>query len=123
MAKYRIYAGLSGRFGGMVYQGIYDCKSQEEANWKAYDIAVEEYESYGGSHGLLDIDDCYEDLLESGWIDPGHQPDSEIHRLVEDAYREQVEMWIEYKAVLCAEDPADDDWKSPDDDADCFCDD
>ena len=109
MAKYRIYAGLSGGFGGAVYQGTFECKSQQEAEWQAYDIAVEEYESYGGSHGLLDWDGCYEDLLESGWIDPGHQSDSEIHRMVEDAYREQVESWIEYKAVLCGENSADED--------------
>lgn len=73
MAKYRIYAGLRGGFyRGMVYQGIFEFPSQEEATWRAYDIAWEEYESYGGSNGLLDRDDIYHGLLEAGWIDPGH---------------------------------------------------
>lgn len=99
MTKYRIYAGLKGRFGGMVYQGTYEFASQEEATWRAYDIAWEEYESHGGKHGLPDRDDIYEGLLEAGWIDAGHQSDEEIANMVLDAYREQVEAWIEYKAV------------------------
>jgi hypothetical protein len=101
MAKYRIYAGLSGSFGGAVYQGTFDCPSQEEANWKAYDIAVEEYESYGGSHGLMDREACYEDLLDSGWLDG--KSNEEIDNLVDDRYREEIEGWIEYKAVLAEE--------------------
>lgn len=125
MAKYRLYAGLSGSFGGAVYQGIEEFKSQEEAEWRAYDLAWEEYESYGGNHGLIDWDGCYEDLLESEWIDPHSQSQEEIERMVDDHYREQVESWIVYKAVCvvgekdlnCDEDEYDDD------DADCYCDD
>ena len=100
MAKYRIYAGLNGGFGGMVYQGTRDFASDQEAEWYAYDIAWEEYESYGGNHGLLDRDGVYDDLLESEWIDPQSQSEEEIDRIVDDHYREQVEGWIEYKAVL-----------------------
>ena len=128
MAKYRLYAGLSGGFGGAVYQGTFECKSQQEAEWQAYDIAWEEYESYGGNHGLLDRDAVYEDLLESEWIEPGAQSEEEIERMVDDHYREQVEGWIEYKAVLVsATDPdydgCDDDYCHDDDDADCYCND
>lgn len=127
MAKYRLYSGLGGGFGGMVYQGIFECKSQQEAEWQAYDIAWEEYESYGGNHGLLDRDACYEDALASEWIEPGAQSEEEIDRIVDDLYREQVEGWIEYKAVLVTDtgtnpDCDDDDWYD-DDDADCYCDD
>ena len=124
MAKYRIYAGLSGGFGGMVYQGIREFKSQQEAEWYAYDIAWEEYESYGGNYGLLDWDGIYEDLLESEWIDSQSQSEEEIDRIVDDHYREQVEGWIEYKAVLvndsCPSD-WDEDEEYDDDDADCYC--
>ena len=127
MAKYRLYAGLNGSFGGAVYQGTEEFKSQEEAEWRAYDIAWEEYESYGGNHGLLDRDAVYEDLLESEWIEPGAQSEEEIERIVDDHYREQVEGWIVYKAVLVSNtDPdydEDDDYCYNDDDADCYCDD
>ena len=125
MAKYRLYAGLNGSFGGAVYQGTEEFKSQQEAEWRAYDIAWEEYESYGGNHGLLDRDGVYEDLLESEWIEPGAQSEEEIERMVDDHYREQVEGWIVYKAVLVSDsdtDLDDDEWYD-DDDADCYCDD
>ena len=124
MAKYRIYAGLNGGFGGMVYQGTRDFASDQEAEWYASDIAWEEYESYGGNHGLLDRDGVYDDLLESEWIDPQSQSEEEIDRIVDDHYREQVESWIEYKAVLvndsCPSD-WDEDEEYDDDDADCYC--
>ena len=103
MSKYRIYAGLKGRFGGMVYQGTYEFASQEEATWHAYDTAWDEYESHGGKHGLPDRDAAYDGLLEAGWIDPGHQSDEEIKRMADDCYREHIESWIEYKAVLIPE--------------------
>lgn len=125
MAKYRLYAGLSGSFGGAVYQGTEEFKSQEETEWRAYDLAWEEYESYGGNHGLIDWEGCYEDLLESEWIDPHSQSQEEIERMVDDHYREQVESWIVYKAVLVTgstTDPdCDDDDEYNDDDADCGC--
>jgi hypothetical protein len=128
MSKYRLYAGLGGSFPGLIYQGTEEFKSQEEATWRAYDIAWEEYESYGGSHGLLDWDACYEDLLESEWIDPHSQSQEEIERMVDDHYREQVESWIVYKAILVEpiDDNSgcdDDDYEYDDDDADCYCED
>jgi hypothetical protein len=100
MPKYRIYAGLKEKFNGPVYQGTFECGSQVEANWKAYDIAWEVYESYGGKHGLLDRDAIYERLLEQEWIDPREQSEVEIDIIVDDHYREQIEKWIVYKAVL-----------------------
>ena len=124
MAKYRIYAGLNGGFGGMVYQGTRDFASDQEAEWYAYDIAWEEYESYGGNHGLLDRDAVYEDLLESEMIDPHSQSEAEIDQIVDDAYREQVESWIRYKAVLVSDSNSSDwgeDEEYDDDDADCYC--
>ena len=126
MAKYRLYAGLSGGFSGAVYQGTEEFKSQQEAEWRAYDIAWEEYESYGGNHGLLDWDACYEDALEAEWIDPHSQTQEEIERIVNDHYREQVEGWIVYKAVLVTGPDIDSDYDDDyynDDDADCYTDD
>lgn len=125
---YKIYAGLNGSFGGAVYQGTYEFASQEEAEKYAYDLAWEEYESYGGNHGLLDWDGVYEDLLESEWIEPGAQSEADIEIAVDEAYREQVEGWIEYRAVPTtyakSYDPdCDDDDAYDDNDADCYTDD
>ena len=121
MDKYRLYAGLS---SNLVYQGTEEFKSYQEAEWRAYDIAWEEYESYGGNHGLLDRDAVYDDLLESEMIDPHSQSEEEIDRIVDDAYREQVESWIRYKAVLVSDSNSSDwgeDEEYDDDDADCYC--
>ena len=95
--------------------------SQDEADKFAYDLAVEEYESYGGNHELLDWDGVYKDLLESEWIEPGAQSEAEIEGIVDDAYIEQVESWIEYKAVPVPFDRICD--SDCDDDADCYTDD
>ena len=38
MAKFKIYAGLSGGFGGARYCGVYECANEHEAE----DIAREE---------------------------------------------------------------------------------
>lgn len=123
MNRYRIYAGLNGGFGGMVYQGIREFKSQQEAEWYAYDIAWEEYESYGGNHGLLDRDGVYEDLLEAEWIDPQSQSKEEIDSIVDDHYREQVEGWIEYKAILVEKFEIDNwdesEWDDEEEDGEC----
>lgn len=46
--KYKIYAGLSGGFGGATYQKTEDYSSMDEALEDAYALAVEEYQSYEG---------------------------------------------------------------------------
>lgn len=50
--KYKIYAGLGGSFGGATYQYIDDFSTEEDALDTAYLLAVQEYESYEGLHGL-----------------------------------------------------------------------
>lgn len=51
--KYKIYAGLSGGFGGATYQKTEDYSSMDEALEDAYALAVEEYQSYEGCHGIM----------------------------------------------------------------------
>lgn len=51
--RYKIYAGLSGGFGGATYQMTEDYASMEDALEDAYALAVEEYQSYEGCHGLM----------------------------------------------------------------------
>lgn len=65
--KYKIYAGLSGGFGGATYQKTEDYSSMDEALEDAYALAVEEYQSYEGCHGIMSWDDCREDLIDSGF--------------------------------------------------------
>ena len=69
MPKFKIFAGLSGGFGGPNYHGTYEYPNRDEAMKDAYDLAFEEYESYGGYHGLMTWDDVYQDLMDSGFID------------------------------------------------------
>lgn len=59
--KYKIYAGLSGGFGGATYQ------------------KTEDYSS---------MDDCREDLIDSGF-----DYDDEA---VDDRYQEELESWLSY---------------------------
>lgn len=62
--KYKIYAGLSGGFGGATYQKTEDYSSMDETLEDAYALAVEEYQSYEDCHGIMSWDDCREDLID-----------------------------------------------------------
>lgn len=84
---YKIYSGLGGGFGGATYQGTYEYESVDEAYADAYRLAVEEYESYEGCHGIMSWQDCYEDYVDSWNCEP--EP-SEI----DDMYQEEIESWI-----------------------------
>lgn len=95
--RYNIYAGLGGSFGGATYQGTGDFKSRESAEQAAYEAAVEEYEMYEGSHGILD----WNDVAENNNLDPDDESnESEIDEL----YNEEKESWMEYYVVLTEED-------------------
>lgn len=92
MAKFKIFAGLN---GGATEQGIWEFTTKEDAVRYAYDLAIEEYQSYEGSHGILSYDECYEDCLESEWIDPDSMSEAEIELIVERHYLDQIESWTE----------------------------
>jgi hypothetical protein len=90
MALYELYAGMGGGFGGAVYQGTHDYEDADEALNDAYNLAVEEYQSYEGSHGIMSWDDCKEDLEESF-------PDQEFtEEDIDNHYLEEIESWISY---------------------------
>lgn len=78
--KYKIYAGLS----GANYQKTEDYSSMDEALKDAYALAVEEYQSYEGCHGIMSWDDCREDLIDSGFD------------YDDDRYQEELESWLSY---------------------------
>lgn len=94
MRKFKLYAGLGGSFGGATLQGVYECRDEQAAELAAYQLAIEEYESYGGMHGLLDYEGCYEDLKESGMIDTIDE--NEIDDMVTAHYFEYMESWLDY---------------------------
>lgn len=88
---YDIYAGMSGGFGGASFQITEEYRTIEDAFHSAYEIAVEIYQSYEGTNGILCWDECKE-TLEEEW---GEVTDEDV----DDYYREEVEGWIEYYAV------------------------
>ena len=87
--KFEIYAGLGGGFGGASYIEIIEANTREEAEEYARQCAIDDYESYEGSHGILSRDDVFEDLLESF----GEEPSEEDVELM---YIEEIENWIVY---------------------------
>ena len=94
MRKFKLYAGLGGSFGGATFQEVRECRDEQEAEQAAYDLAIEEYESYGGLHGLLDYEGCYEDLKESDMFDTIDE--NEIDDMVTAHYYAYMESWLEY---------------------------
>ena len=97
--RFHLYTGLGGDFGGAHYNQTIEAKDIDEAYECAYKLAVEEYHSYEGLHGIMDWGDCYEDLVESGFIDEKSMTEDEIHDYVDARYQEEIEGWTEYYAV------------------------
>lgn len=96
---FNIYAGMGGGFGGATYEGWFSIEDKEEAESLARELAIEEYQSYEGYHGILSYMECAQELY-------GEGPDGEVPEWVwtsvnaqeeiKDMYTEEVESWIEY---------------------------
>lgn len=99
MDRYNIYAGLGGSFGGANYKFTIEAKSKEEAEEIAYNEAVEVYQDFEGTYGIMDWNDCAISLE----IDPCTENDNLIAE-VDELYNEEMENWIEYYAILTSED-------------------
>ena len=112
MPKFKIYAGLSGGFGGAHFCEIYECGSQAEAETYAREVAIEEYESYGGYHGLYTWDSMRQEIADDEYDGDIEQVDPED---VDMRMMEEVEGWLTYKVI-----PVQDDfplnWSEEDDD-------
>lgn len=119
MAKFKIYAGLSGGFGGARYCGIYECDSADEAETYAREQAIEEYESYGGYHGLYTWDSMRQEIADDeydGDIDAVDPDDVDMRMM------EEVEGWLTYRIVPVPDNfPID--WDEDDDEYDPNADD
>ena len=103
MKKFKIYYGLSGSFGGAKFSHIEECKTREEAENIAYQLAVEEYESYEGFHGLASEDDIRENPEDYGLTEEATYDD------YWDAYMEEVNSWIAYYVEEWDRRPVDED--------------
>lgn len=90
MKKFKIYYGLSGGFGGAEFSHIEECETRAEAEDIAYQLAIEEYESYGGCHGLTSEDEIRENPEEYGLDEEATNDD------YWNAYMEEVNSWICY---------------------------
>jgi hypothetical protein len=123
LAKFKIYAGLGGGFGGAQFQGIWEFADKNEAESQAYDLAYEEYESYGGYHGLYTWESMREEIADYEY---GGDIDAVPNDEVDLRYNEDIESWLTYY-VKEVPDDFPDDWDEDDDDydndADCYCDD
>lgn len=84
---------------------------------------MEEYESYGGYHGLYTWDSMRQEIADELYDGDIEQVDPED---VDDRMIEEVEGWITYKVIPIHDgvllDEEDEDGVCDDDDADCFCD-
>ena len=83
MAKYKVYYGLGGGFGGAGDPEILDFDTEKEATDYAWEMAVEEYESYAGMHGIRDIDEI---MAEEG------VEEEEAY----DVFCDERESWLDY---------------------------
>ena len=99
MDRYNIYAGLGGSFGGANYKFTIEANSLEKATDIAYQEAVEVYQDFEGTYGIMDWNDCAISLE----IDPCTENDDLIAE-VDELYNEEMENWIEYYAILTSED-------------------
>lgn len=104
MSDYNIYAGLGGSFGGATYKGTIKDSSIIEASDIAYEIAVEEYESYGELYGLKDWDACVEEFCEEEGLEHCSETECEYADEINDKYENAIEDWISYYAILKEDD-------------------
>lgn len=107
---YNIYAGLGGGFGDAEYKGTIDCNTFNDATQVAYELAIEEYESYAGMGGLKSYDEIAIDyLMEENIIDNEDEFDtyelSETdEKYITELYNDTVESWLDYFVIETSKD-------------------
>ena len=108
MPKFKIYAGLSGGFGGATLCCVDDFYNKKDAEDFARQEAIDMYESYGGCHGLYTWDSMRQEIADDAYDGDISQVDDED---VDIAYMEEIEGWITYfvKEAYREDDVIDDD--------------
>lgn len=102
--RYNIYAGLGGGFGGYVYQYTDEFETENDAIDAAYDMAVEEYQSNEGLHGLGSWGDIKDEYCEDNGIDEDSLTD-EDYEIIDAQYQEEMEGWLSYRVTTVEKDP------------------
>ena len=69
--------------------------SLKEAEKEAYQLAVDNYESYAGYHGIPSIEEVAEEMFE---VPFGELTEGEVYD-VEIEYYQQMENWLDYSAT------------------------
>ena len=90
MPKYHIYA--SGVSQQAEYHGIHECKNEAQAETLAWEYACEDYESYAGLHGIMDLAEVAE---EYGF--------NENSNAAWEAFCDERESWLNYHVELVKE--------------------
>jgi len=97
MGTYNIYAGLGGGFGGENYIETIRNIDEDSAMNMAYEAACEEYEGFGGLHGLFNREEALEE-----------DPDLSDEEL-DEMESEDRKFWIEYHVEETADEDEDED--------------
>ena len=87
---YRLYVRSVG--GGTICEGPFEYKDKRDATDEAYNMAVEDYESFEGYHGIPDIGDIMEHKEDYGVEEDANEDECW------EAYYEQRENWLNYWA-------------------------
>ena len=90
----------------MDYVGTTDCENLDAALDYAYELAVEEYESYAGYHGIPSWGELEQEIYDefSAEIEAGEYDESDIEAYTQDRWNEEIENWIQYTAIPFDED-------------------
>ena len=99
---YNIYVGLT----SLHYIGTTDCKDLDEALDDAYQMAIEEYETYAGYHGVPSWEELEQEIREqyADEIESGIYNDDDIESMTIDSWNESIESWVQYKVIPKSED-------------------
>ena len=106
MTKYNLYAGLT----STNYKGTIECTNLDAALDYAYALAIEEYESYAGLHGIPSWEELEQEVRDmyAAEIDAGEYDEEDIHSMTQDSWNESVESWIQYEAIPTDKDDIED---------------
>lgn len=104
MALYNIYHGLNGGFSGAKYDYTRYFDGAGYAELEAYNCAIEDYQSYEGSHGILSEEDIKREYMEDNEIENEEDLTDRDYDTIAERYREEVESWIEFYAIRADED-------------------
>ena len=112
MARYKIYAGLSGGFGGAHYDHTDEFATEALAEEDAYETACSVYESYEGNHGLMSYSEALSEA-EFEISEEDYEDEESYGRALEEyadeILNEQRESWLEYHVELETEENKEED--------------